>query len=173
MSPVVAINQKIMSNDDDNKYEPLLTAEGDVVENEMEQDGTEHEVEQEEPEERNLPRATAVFEDLESKPRFHQDTKPKRYVEVIAPCDLPKGYRLPVKYQDLEQGRWVSGFAIVPEKGVYRGETFKAQLAEARPFMGGWAVGEFDCGSNRDSGFSILSLFCKYLFVGNGQWKKV
>jgi hypothetical protein len=161
-----------MSNKKDSMYEPLLPAEDDVVKNEREQKGTEDDVEEQDIEERYLPKATLLSsEDLhEGKHTLSPPTKPQPHVEVVAPCDLPKGYRLPVKYQDME-GRWVSGFVVIPEKGVYQSETFQAQLAEARPFMGGWVASEFDCGSNRDAGFSILSLVCKYPFVaGKNVW---
>lgn len=152
-----------MSNNKDSKYELVPTADVTVVRSEGEQEkGTEDDVEQPQQHDKDLPKATLVSEGLhDEKPA----SKPQRYVEVTAPCDLPKGYRLPIKYQDEVEGRWVSGFAIIPEGGVYKFDKFKAQLAEPHPYMGGWAVGEFDCGSNRDNCFSVLSFFCKFVYI--------
>mmetsp|Transcript_10933 Transcript_10933/g.17524 ORF Transcript_10933/g.17524 Transcript_10933/m.17524 type:complete len:286 (-) Transcript_10933:55-912(-) len=90
----------------------------------------------------------------------NKQERPKQFVKLVAPSDLPQGYRLPVKYRETGSTTNTTGFARIPEGGVRRGQEIQAAVIPPQAIMGRWTVGEFDCGSNRDAAFTTLSCFC-------------
>lgn len=83
---------------------------------------------------------------------------PRAKVKVIAPSNLPPGYRLSIKYHD-EGGKTVNGYCRVPNGGVYRGDQFEAEILPPRVITGRWAIGVFECcGSVRDNAFLMVSI---------------
>jgi Cys-rich protein (TIGR01571 family) len=79
-------------------------------------------------------------------------------VSLVATTALPPGYRLPITYR--EGGKTVSAFCRIPSNGVYEGQEFEAEIIAPRVVQGVWAAGIFDCGSMRDTAFTMLSCCC-------------
>lgn len=82
----------------------------------------------------------------------------KKMVSLVAPAGLPPGYRLPIQYR--EGGKSVSAFCRIPGGGVREGQEFEAEIIAPRAVLGMWATGSFDCGSMRDTAFTMLSCCC-------------
>jgi Cys-rich protein (TIGR01571 family) len=98
------------------------------------------------------PMVIVVDEDIEQ-------GKAKVKVSLVAPTAFPAGYRLPIKYREPD-GKIVSGFCRIPQSGVYEGQSFEAEIIPPHAVGGMWVAGTFDCGSMRDTPFTLLSCCC-------------
>lgn len=85
-----------------------------------------------------------------------------KLVRLVAPSDLPAGYRLPIQYR--EGGKEVSGICRVPDvgdrRGIAKGQEFEAYIIPPAPVSGYWVAGLLDCGTLKDSAFCMLSICC-------------
>ena len=79
-------------------------------------------------------------------------TTTRRIFKVVAPADLPKGYRLTVVTAKNEEV-----VVLVPPGGVQTWQTFEGR--EASPITKRWADSEFDCAPDYEGSFCCLA-FC-------------
>jgi len=85
-----------------------------------------------------LPDEDATIELVEAEPFGKQEDDNRRTFEVIAPSDLPRGFRSTVITTSNEEV-----VVLVPEGGSTRSQPF--QGTEARPLVGHWSDSEFNC----------------------------
>jgi len=80
------------------------------------------------------------------------DGTTRRVFQVVAPADLPKGYRLTVVTAKSNEEVVV----LVPPEGVNQNQTFQGK--EARPLTKRWADSEFDCSPSYEGSFCCLAI---------------